>query len=450
MSKSTSNKINFNAISFKTRVSHLITLTADKINLDRKRIKLLIVILILMLVCFLDVVWLVVPYKTKLDADQAASYKMEDVPALVNKYQKILTDRPGDFESHYELGKIYVFLKEPEKAKIEFFQAIESSPSGDFNANFAMIDLYLKEKNPGMAEEMTIGIDEKTLSRENLLIKADFLLDISRLFYGIYDFDGSYRTLKEAMNYYTKLNNKEKLDASKKELVYLLVDMADTAYYDKNDPAKASIYIDESQKIEQNAWAYARLGYLFFENPKLSAEYFEKAYSSEPKSVNNEVFIQILRDAIQLSNAEGRMADRTYYKGVFDRVRNENSRGRFFTKICLSNVQGFYEKQEADDIYLPVVYIDIHNSSRKKSLKYLKIRAVFIDINNKIVGHHDVIAINSSKPLLPNEYRNTVRIESNRLLKADDKQNNVYKVLLYISQKRPDEWNYSDSKILRH
>jgi len=452
MSKNTLNdlKTKFGQTTFKKKFSNIITVTASKMDLDRKRVKLLMVILIAMFICFLDIVWLVVPYQTKPEGYQPPPYKIEEVPALVNKYQKVLAEKPGDFKAHYELGRIYVFIKEPERAKIEFFQAIESSPPGNLNASFSLIDLYVKEKKPGMAEEMIAGIDEKSLSREQLLTKADFLLAISKLYFGLNDFDGSYRNLKEATNYYAKLDNKEKLDASKKELAYLLVDMADNAYFNQNNPTKATIYLDESQKLEENAWAYAKLGYLFFENPKLSAEYFEKAYSFEPTSVNNDVFIQILSDAIQLSKNEGREGDRAYYKGVFDRVREENLRGIFYTKIALSNVEGFYEKQENQEFYLPVVYIDIHNTSDKNPLTYLKVRAVFIDNNNKIVGHHDVIAINSSEPLPPDKYKNTIRIESNRLLKATDKENTAYKVLLYISKKRPDEWAYSTSKILRY
>ncbi len=452
MSKSTVNdlKAKFNQSKFKKKISKLITLTATKINLDRKRAKLLIVILILMFISFLDIIWLVIPYQEKPEGYEPPPYKMEEVPDLINKYQLVLEKNPGDFKAHYELGKIYVFIKEPEKAKIEFFQAIEASPPGNFNASFTLTKLYIQEKKPGMAEEMVMGIDEKNLSRKEVLTKADLLVDISRLFFGMNDFDGSYRTLKEAVNYYSRIDEKEKLDSAKKELAYLLVDMADNAYYNQNNPAKASIYLDESLKLEENAWAYAKMGYLFFEDPKLSAEYFEKAYSFEPTSVNNEVFLQILYEAIQISRKEGREADRTYYKSMFDRLKEEYLHGKVYTKTALSNVEGFYETQETPGVYLPVVYVDIHNSATKKPLNYLKVRAVFVDNNNKIVGHHDVIAVNADSPLPPNGYKNTIRIESNRLVSEADRKNNVYKVLLYISKKRPDSWAYSTVKILRN
>lgn len=435
---------------FKKNISNLITFISNKVNLDRKRAKLLLIILILMFVSFLDVLWMIIPVPERNIIEESQPYKAEEIPALVNKYQKILEQKPSDFNAHYELGKIYVFMGEYERAKVEFFQAVEVAPQGNFNAGFALTDLYIKEKNPGMAEKMSLKVDEKRLFREELFIKADFLVDISRLYFGMNDFDGSYRTLKEAINYYTRLDAKEKLNSSKKELAYLLVDMADNAYYNQNDPVKASIYLDESQKLEENAWAYAKLGYLFFEDPKLSTEYFEKAYNFEPTAVNLEVLIQTLQEAVLLSTKEGKESEKVYFQSVLDRVKEENLHGKFYTKTALSNVEGFYEKQENPNLYLPVVYIDIHNANDKKALDYLKIRAVFIDNNNKIVGHHDIIAVNSSEPLPPGKQKNTLRIESNRFLTSSEKPNTFYKVLLYISKKRPDEWTYSTTKILRN
>ncbi len=452
MNKETFNelKAKFNETKFKKNTSKLITLLSYKINLDRTRAKLLLVILILMFISFWDILWIVVPIRLDHESYQKQPYKMEEVPGLINKYQTILLEKPGDYRAHYELGKIYVFLKEYEKAKVEFFQSIEASPTNNFNASFALTDLYIKEKNPGMAEEIIMGIDEKRLFRQELLIKAGFLADISRLYFGMNDLGSTYRMLKESTNYYTRLDEKEKLDASRKELAYLLVDMADDAYYNQNDPVKASIYLDESQKIEENAWAYAKLGYLFFEDPKLSTEYFEKAYNFEPTAINSEVLIATLQEAIKICLKEGREGDRTYYKSVLDRVKDGSFHEKFYTKIALNNVEGFYERQENKDLFLPVVYININNLETKKSLDYIKVRAIFIDNDNKIVGHHDVIAINSAKPLLAGGHINTIRIESNRFLTSTDKPNTVYKVILYISKKRPDEWAYATTKILRN
>lgn len=440
----------FNETPFKKKISKIITLTSNKVNLDRKRAKLLLIILVLLFVCFLDVVWIVLPHQNNYDnAILEPLYDAKEIPELINNYQKILIDNPGDYNAHYELGKIYSFMEEYERAKIEFFQAVESAPQGSFNAGFALTDLYIKEKNQGMAEQILLKIDEKRLLRQELLIKANFLVEISRLYFGMNDFDSSYRNLKEAINYYTRLDEKTKLKTSKKELICLLIDMADNAYYNQHDPVKASIYLDESQKIEENAWAYAKFGYLFFEDSKLSTEYFEKAYNSEPTAVNSEVLIQTLQEAVKISLKEGREADRTYYRGVLDRVKEENLHGKFYTKTTLSNVEGFYEKQEDKDIYLPVVYVDIHNAEEKKSLPYLKVRAVFIDNNNNIVGHHDIIAVNSALPLESGQYKHTIRIESNRFLTSKEKPNTFYKVLLYISKNRPDEWTYSTAEILR-
>lgn len=439
----------FRKSQFRRYLSDFITLIENTMHLDRKRSKLLIMLIVLIIVFFFDIIWLVLPHNVRHPVAKP-EFTKEEIPALIVKNQLALEQNPRDFQAHYELGKIYFFSKESEKAKVEFFQAMEYAPEGNYKAHFAFCNMYIKYyKEPEMAAQIMADVDDRQLSKELLLQKADNLYAISKLFFGKNNFQGAYAALNEAYNDYGNLGEKEKLEKAKTDMVFLLIDMADESYYVEKNPTKAMVYIENSQQLQENAWAYAKLGYLFFENPKISADYFEKAYSFNPKAVNLEIFIPTLVDAIRISIEENRMADKSYYKGVLERVREENLISKIHTKLRANNLKAFYEKNDDKDEYLPVAYLDICNGLERNNIHYLKVRAVFVDVNGRIVGHHDVIPINSSKPLKPEETCRNIRIDSNRFVTGQQRKDNIYKVVIYFSKNRPDEWAYVDTKMLQ-
>jgi tetratricopeptide (TPR) repeat protein len=433
----------------KSKLSNSVTIISEKTQMDRTQAKLALTILILLIVSFIDIVWIVVPFHPFHKPKPKPEYTMAEVPTLLNKYQTIISNDPNNFEAHYELGKIYLFLKDKEKAKIELFMAVENAPKGNYNPNFLIATIFVQEKKPEMAEKMVDEIEYTNLSKTDFTRKADLLFDISKLYYGNNNFNASYGTLQEAYNDYAQSNNTEKLELAKTDMISLLVDMADQAYYVEKNPTKAIIYLDNAQKIEENAYAYARMGYLFFDDPRLSAEYFDKAYSFAPTSVNLEVFIYTLAQAIEQCKRENRMSDKSYYRGVMERVRSENLVAKINKNIIVNNLEGLFEKQGNSDEYLPIIYFDVYNASKDKPINYLKIRAVFVDINAKIVGHRDMILVNTAKPLQPHKTIPEVRVESNRPIALKDKQNNLYTVLIYVSKNRPDSWAYATTKMLQ-
>lgn len=438
----------FRRSKFKQKLSEFITWIENTIQLDRKRAKLLIFMITLIFIFFIDLIWLVFPSFIK-EKEAPIEYTKEEIPALIVENKLAIEENPKDFQAHFELGKIYFFIKESEKAKIEFFQAVEYAPKGNYKAHFELANMYIKYyKKPEMAVKIMNDIDDNLLSNDLLLKKTDYLFDIYKLFFSQNKFSSAYTVLQEAYNNYGRLNQTEKLAETKKEMSLLLLDMADVAYYDEKNITKAMVYVENSQKLEENAGAYSKLGYLFFEDPKISADYFEKAYTYDPNSVNEEVFVPTLVSAIDICTQENRMADKSYYKGVLGRVRQEHFTSKIHTKLIANNLKGFYEKVEGKDEYLPVAYLDIYNGFDRKSIDYVKIRAVFVNANDQIVGHHDLIAINSDKPLLPQKSRINIRLESNRIITGQQKKDNIYKVIIYFSKTRPDKWSYATDKII--
>lgn len=440
-------KNKFYKTKFKRNLSKMIDFLENKLLLGRTKTKLLLVIIFLLFFCFIDILWLIMPTPPK--KAPGPEYKPEEIPGLIMKYKTELETNPKSFKAHYELGKLYLVIKEKEKSKVELFQAIECAPEGNYDAHFALSKTYLNSKEPEMSEKMLENINTNKAPEQILLKKADSLLAISRLYYSQYKFRDSYSTLQQACNYYEKIKDEKKLEEAKKDMMLLLIDMADEAYYKEKNPTKAMIYLNNSQDIEENALVYAKLGYLLFEDPKASADYFEKAYNFDSKAVNPEIFIPALRRAINISIEENRLSDKSYFQGVLERVTQGNLSSTVHSKIILNNVEGFFEKQEDTDEYLPVIYVDIYNAFANKNIPYLKIRAVFVTLNDEIVGHQDVIAINYSAPLPPGKTKNTIRLESNRLITSKDKSNTVYKAILFISETRPDEWSYATNKMLR-
>lgn len=438
----------FKRSKFKQKLSQFISWIENTVHLDRKRAKLLIFMTVLLFVFFVDLVWLVAPTFVH-KKEEVAEYKKEDIPSLIIKNKVAIEENPQDFQAHYELGKIYLFIKESEKAKVELFQAVEYAPQGNYKAHFDLTHMYIEYyRKPEMAAELIRKIDDSELSKELLLKKTDYLFEIYKLFFSQNKFSPAYAALQEACNNYERLNQEEKVKEAKHEMSLLLLDMADEAYYDEKNITKAMVYIQNSQNIEENAGAYAKLGYLFFEKPKIAADYFEKAYNFSPLSVNYEVFIPTLSEAIDICTQENRMADKSYYKGVLERVRQEHFTSKIHTKLIANNLKGFYEKIDNKDEYLPVAYVDICNGFERKSLDYIKVRAVFVDINDRIAGHHDLIVINSDKPLFPQKAKMNIRLESNRIITGKQKAEGLYKVIIYFSVKRPDEWSYATTKIL--
>lgn len=431
---------------FKQKINELLTWVENMVQLDRKRAKLFISIVVLIFLFFIDLIWIIIP--TFIHEKEVVEYVKEEIPSLIQKHKLTIEKNSQDYKAHYELGKIYLFIEEQEKAKVEFFQAMEYAPPKEFKADFELARMYIDYyKKPEIAFDIMTKIDDKYLSKELVLKKTDYLFDIYKLFFSQNKFSPAHNTLQITYNNYLKLKQKDKFEKAKKELALLLLDMADEAYYKEKNITKTMVYLQDSKKLEESAEIYAKMGYLFFEDPKISADYFEKAYSFNPMAVNYEVFIPAIEKAINICSQENRMADRAYFRSVLERINQQYLSSKIYTKLIANNVKRFYEKIEGKDEYLPVVYVDIFNGFSQKQLPYVKIRAVFVNGENFIVGHQDLIAVNGAEPLYAQKSKLNIRLESNRTITEEQKNNGIYKVILYFSVKRPNEWTYATTKM---
>lgn len=426
---------------------NLIDFLCKKFKIKRKKITLLIILGLLITIGLLDVLWLIAPPTTQKPQIEEPLYKKEEIPRLVTHYQNILRKDNNNYQAHLELGKIFVFTDELENAKVEFFQAVEIAPQKNYDARFYLTQTYLALKVPEMAQEIIKEIPLNQLSEKLALKKIDTMYSIANLYIEQQKYQNAYELLKTICVEYEKRNQTEKRNQAQNLLVTSLMNIVDEAYYKYKSPVKAFMYLDESLKTYENPWAYTKLGFLFFEDTLLSAKYFDKAFSFGGNVVNYEVLESIFNDAIKISKEKRDNQGIEYYKGLIERLRKGNLKAKINTAIIITRADGFLDKIDNNQ-YIPSVEVEICNKKQKKALRYLKLRTVFFDMNNKIIGHNDSLVLGCNE-ILSKGRKKTIAVKSNRAINENFKKNNICKVLFYISKEQPDRWTYSNSKVFR-
>lgn len=420
------------------------------ITVDRKKLKLIVIITALLAFFVMDIFWIITPNKKETIEDEIRpDYTMEEVAGAMEKYKNVLIENPNDYKAFIEIGKLYRVLDEKEKAKVAFFQAIERSPENNYDAMFELAGLYICDEQPDFANEVLNQIKDKNLSKSILFKKARYVSRVANLYYLEDYLHKSYDSYTKAIDYLKELEQEEYLKKINTEKRNMLIDLSDYVYYEEHNLNQALAYLDESQKIEENPWAFARKGYLFFEQPKVAAEYFERAFNHNPATINHEVFINVLFDAIKIAKEEQRTSDKDYYKYVLGKVRANSHKSLVYKNLLVTNMEAYIEKVDNSTLYTPVVYFQVSNSSEQKPRDYVKIRAVFYKDNNKIVGHRDEVVVKPVRPLWMGTSTDIIRLNSNRPITQEEKDNSVYKVVVYISKDRPDQWKLAGSTFVK-
>lgn len=421
------------------------------ITVDKKKLKLIGIILALVVFFVLDIMWIVCPPKPKAVQDEIKpDYTMEEVASAMEKYKEALLLNPHDYKAFIEIGKIYRVLDEKEKAKVAFFQALEYAPENDYGAEFELAGLYICDKQPEFALEVLNRIKDDKLDKKALFKKGRYFARVANLYYLQNHLKKSYDIYNKTLTYLHKVEEEEYIEKINTEKRHLLIDLSDYVYYEEHDLDKALAYLKECQKIKENPWAFARMGYLFFEQPKMAAEYFERAFNYNPSTINHEVFINVLFEAIKIAKKEKRTSDKEYYKYVLDKVRADRHQSKVYKNLRLTNVEAYVEKIEDSTLYNPVVYFQASNASENNPRDYVKVRAVFYKDNNEIVGHRDEVVVKPIQPLWMGTSTGVIRLVSNRPITEKDKNEAIYKVVIYVSKDRPDQWRLAGSTFVKH
>lgn len=418
-----------------------------KLKIKRKKITISILIILCIFIGILDIMWLITPPAPPKTKIEEPLYKKEDIPRLITYYQETLRKDNNNYQAHLELGKIFVFIDELENAKVEFFQAIELAPPQNYDARFYLTQTYIALKTPEMAQEILNGIPLNSVNEKTALKKLEMMDTIARLYSNQRKYKEAHEILKVLCLEYEKYNLIKNRDEAQELLTASLMNIVDEAYYKQKNPVKAFMYLDESLKIFENPWAYTKLGFLFFEDPILSSKYFDKAFSFGGAVTNYEVLESIFTESLKISEGKKDTPMIEYYKGLLERIRAENLSAKVNTSIIITKMDGFLE-QTANNCYIPAVAIEICNKKQKKALHYLKVRTVFFDMNNKIIGHNDSLVLESNE-ILPKGRKKYLDIRSNRPIPESFRKNNLCKAIFYISKEEPDRWTFTGSKIFR-
>jgi tetratricopeptide (TPR) repeat protein len=140
----------------------------------REEVKLGLTLAMLGLLCFL---WLQLPEFSKAESNRGMkSYQAGKLGDAEQSFQKAIALDGENVDAHYNLGALYDYLEQPDKAKKEYLIAIAGNLPDAYN-NLAR--LYLKEKRYAEAAALLNEGIRKVADREDKQEKVDPMVSYS-------------------------------------------------------------------------------------------------------------------------------------------------------------------------------------------------------------------------------------------------------------------------------
>src|SRR3989339_2162567 len=92
---------------------------------------------------------------------QSDKYAAEGkLSSALENYTKIARLYPRNYDIHMKLGDLLMQVKEPEKAKIEYYRAVKLGSIKRFDAYLALANIYIDEGNYSFAQEILLPLKD--------------------------------------------------------------------------------------------------------------------------------------------------------------------------------------------------------------------------------------------------------------------------------------------------
>lgn len=364
--------------------------------------------------------------------------RLEDkgkISLALEEYSKLVRKYPDYYEGHMRLAYIYKKVKEPEKAKIEFFRAIELKTK-NYEANFELADMYVKQGNFELAEEILKPVQMS--SRKNDLKKLGlFYFEWARFITAI-DLPEAIRKIKLARVYFKKAGSygKEKADL---ELAGLYGEIADKLVsVGKTQDALDVLHI--SLKFSENAVAYYKLALIYKEmDPDKSMEYFEKAFTLDENVAARDVYISLLNKKADSLKSKGKDKLAKFYYAKAYKVGHSGKLPFWAQENVFVNILGVnYSQNLEKDSLTPGVTFRVMNFE-KTDIQDLVARVVYKE-KDSVIDEQDIEVANMEKPLA--SYESTIPISVAASIPLNNLlTDHTIKIEVYMSRDHGESWD---------
>lgn len=351
-------------------------------------------------------------------------------------YNKLVRNYPRSYEAHMRLGNLFLQVKEPEKAKIEFYRAVKLRSTKRYDAHFALANIYISEDNFKFAQEILAPISN--IARPDVQEKmGDFYHSWADRLYGVDDFD-AIRKYRESYNYYHRANSR-KTKESKKQVEKTYAKVAEDLVA-QNKVEDAIKMLELSLEFSENALAHYKLARIYekLDENKAISEYETTFRLRDSKKFDRGGYVNLLIKKGDLFKSRNNVIEANNYYLKAKKLNAVINAPYLSDKhIILSIVSARYNEDTERDIVIPGINFKIMNVSKDK-INYLKVRIVFSD-NGEYHSEDQVIIAEPGRPMEADAVTEIVSVFSPRPVFQVFAEHNI-KAQIYISQRDPEEW----------
>ena len=366
------------------------------------------------------------------------SYLKEGKISLaLESYLRAAKSYPNNYTVHMRLGELYIQVKESEKAKTEYYRAINLNHANNYDAYFALAGIYAEENKHNFVQSILSSlrdVEEKRI-QERL---GDFYYEWGKKLAGHDDFD-SIRKYRVAYEFYSRSNNR-KLNG--------LITVIENAYSKTSDELVKEGKINEAMKIlglsldfNNNSLAHYKMARILeSRNIDEAIKEYEKTFKMDSNGhiFDRSGYANLLVQKGNMYKEQGNELLSEYFyskaKKISSRIKIPEITDKQLILVLLS---ARYSENIERDTITPGISFKIMNVS-KDPVTYLKVKCVFLD-KNKFIDEDLIMIADSKNKIYPNEISPVISSFSPTPINQVF-SNHAIQVQIYISQSDPDHW----------
>jgi len=248
-------------------------------------------------------------------------FKKGKVAIALENYEKLVRTYPNNYYLHLRLGKLFLEVNEPDKAKVEIYRAMSLAPKNNFEAHFEMANLYFKYDEPELAEDVVSKIENDSLFY--VLVKKAEFYEMWGDAIGEKDYPEALRKYKNAYDYYLKAKS-IKFPAFRKKLVDVYIEFADALMIEGEvkDAAKMLLL---ANKIKETSEADYRLAIIYKPDSILKAlPYYKAAYTLTKDNFYTAKYFDALVETTRYYESNGDKISAKYYNYIAKKLKPDN------------------------------------------------------------------------------------------------------------------------------
>lgn len=374
-------------------------------------------------------------YMEQLKKAEAYAQKGQ-VAFAIEHYKRLLNLYPETYQIHIKLAELYLKVKEPDKAKVEYLRAIRIDERHRLLPYIELAKIYSEEEKYNIVEDVLKQM--KPTNNKNYLARiGDIYFDWAQHI-ELSDVPDAIRKYKEAVEYYKKAGSSYK-ERALDNIAKLYGQLSDELVRAKKINEAIEI-LELSLDYENNALAHYKLAKIYQDKgeEKLALNEYSKAFTLDPKITNKSSYITLLLKKAQQAKQKGDKTTSDYY---YSKAKKLDSAVDVPTnpdvRVLFSLVAIKVNEDIENDILVPGIIFKIINIS-EDVLDNVKVKVVFIK-DKRPINTRVITVADEENTLKGDSYSNEISVFSQKPVKHifDDHK---LRVDVYISQSEDENW----------